>query len=54
MVDENGRVGMNIDTTTFISKVIINYGNVNITGNRVKLQSGTKVSKGAVLRIKTP
>ena len=48
------KVGKNVTNKKTPGNVIINYGNVNITGNRVELQSGTKVSKGAVLRIKTP
>ena len=34
--------------------VIFNSGNVNIIGNSVELQSGAKVSKGAVLKIGNP
>ncbi len=34
--------------------VVINSGTVNMVGNRVELQAGTKVSKGAVLKIDTP
>ena len=48
------KVGKNVTKKKTPGNVIINNGNVNITGNRVELQSGTKVSKGAVLRIKTP
>ena len=48
------KVGKNVTNKKTPGNVIINNGNVNITGNRVELQSGTKVSKGAVLRIKTP
>lgn len=31
--------------------VIVNDGNVNIAGKRVELQSGTKITQGAVLKI---
>ena len=34
--------------------VLINSGNVNITANRVELQSGVKISKGATFKIDNP
>ena len=48
------KVGRNVTSKKTSGDVIINSGNVNMVGNRVELQAGTKVSKGAVLKINTP
>ncbi len=48
------KVGRNVTSKKTSGDVIINSGNVNMVGNRVELQAGTKVSKGAVLKIRTP
>ena len=47
-------VGRNVTNKKSQGNVVINSGNVNIVGNRVELQAGTKVPKGAVLKIGTP
>jgi hypothetical protein len=48
------KVGKNVTNKKEHGDVIVNNGNVSITGKRVELQSGTKVSKNAILRINNP
>ncbi len=48
------KVGRNVTNKKAQGDVVINSGNVNMVGNIVELQAGTKVSKGAVLKIRTP
>ena len=47
-------IGKNVTDKKAPGNVFINSGTVNMVGDRVELQAGTKVSKGAVLKIDTP
>ncbi|MBQ8219644.1 MAG: hypothetical protein IJZ31_00315 [Bacteroidaceae bacterium] len=48
------KTGRNVTDKSTTGDVTFNSGTVNMVGNRVELQAGTKVSKGAVLRIDKP
>ena len=48
------KIGRNVTDKKTQGDVIFNSGNVNIIGNSVELQSGAKVSIGAVLKIGNP
>ena len=48
------KAGKNVTDKKASGNVVINSGTVNMVGNRVELQAGTKVSKGAVLKIDNP
>ena len=50
-IGENVKVGRNVTDKKVYGDVIVNNGNVSITGKRVELQSGTKITQGAVLKI---
>ena len=48
------KIGKNVTDKKTQGDVIIENGNVSITGKSVELQSGTKISKGAVFKIDNP
>ena len=48
------KVGRNVTDKKTQGDVIVNSGNVSITAKGVEMQSGTKISKGAVFRINNP
>ncbi len=48
------KIGRNVTDKRAQGDVIINSSNVCITGKSVELQSGAKVSIGAVLKIGNP
>lgn len=50
-IGETIKVGRNVTDKKVYGDVIVNNGNVSITGKRVELQSGTKITQGAVLKI---
>ena len=53
-IGETIKVGRNVTDKKVYGDVIVNNGNVSITGKRVELQSGTKITQGAVLKINNP
>ena len=48
------KIGRNVTDKKAPGNVVINSSTVNMVGNRVELQAGTKVSKGTVLKIDNP